>query len=87
MEKVKCWDFLKCGREVDGGCPVPVESRLDGVNGGKNAGRVCWIIEGTFCRDEVQGTFIQKFSTCKECDFFKLVGSEEGHELVFDMNI
>ena len=87
MDKVNCWDFLKCGRKADGSCPVPVENKLDGVNGGKNAGRVCWIIEGTFCRDKVQGTFMQKYETCKECDFFKLVSSEEGHKLVFDMNI
>ena len=87
MDKVNCWDFLECGRETEGSCPVLVESKLDGVNGGKSAGRVCWIIDGTFCRNEIQGTFMQKYRTCKECDFFKLVGSEEEEKLVFNIDI
>ena len=46
-----CWEHKKCGREPGGSeteslgvCPAAVESRLDGVHGGRNAGRACWIV-------------------------------------------
>lgn len=82
--KQNCWEFKKCGREEDGinvaelgVCPASVETRLNGEHGGKNAGRTCWAIAGTFCGDRVQGTFAEKQGTCLSCDFYKLVREEE----------
>lgn len=82
--KVNCWEFMGCGREPGGQrvaemgvCPAAIESRLDGVLGGSNGGRCCWIVAGTFCRGEIQGTFARRYATCKECEFFRLVQTEE----------
>ena len=43
---------LPGGRRVEecGVCPAAVEERLDGVLGGVNAGRSCWMVVGAFCR-------------------------------------
>ena len=48
--KTNCWEFKNCGRDLNGTradeldiCPVSAEIRLDGVHGGKNAGRACWV--------------------------------------------
>lgn len=82
--KQNCWEFKKCGRERGGShekelgrCPATLEARLDGNHDGTNGGRACWIIAGTLCKGEIQGTFAQKFGNCTTCDFYKLVKSEE----------
>ncbi len=79
-EKQNCWEYEKCGREPGGInadtlgiCAATTEKRLDGVHGGKNGGRACWVIAGTFCDDEIQGTYAQKERSCIHCDFFKSV--------------
>ncbi len=84
MKKQNCWEFMKCGRESDGknteklgACPAAVETKTAGIHGGKNAGRCCWVIAGTFCEGKVHGTFIEKFGACVECPFYKLVTREE----------
>jgi sigma-B regulation protein RsbU (phosphoserine phosphatase) len=51
---------------------------FDGIFGGRNSGRACWVVAGTFCKGEVQGTFAQKFSNCAKCEFFHRVRDEEG---------
>jgi hypothetical protein len=86
-EKQNCWEFKKCGREPGGAkvqefgiCPATVETSCDGLNGGKNAGRICWAVAGTFCGGKVQGSFAQKYHTCLACDFYKKVRQEEGTE-------
>ncbi len=82
--KKNCWEFMKCGQEcaVDGSsglsiCPALRESALDGMHGGKNAGRACWVVAGTMCGGKTQGVFAEKFGRCVMCDFYKLVRSEE----------
>jgi hypothetical protein len=84
MKKLNCWEFKKCGREPKGAnahelgiCPATTEKRLDGEHHGTNAGRCCWIVVGTLCHGEVQGTFAQKYKSCEICDFYKLVKKEE----------
>lgn len=79
-----CWEVRRCGREVGGVhvhdlgvCPASTARNLDGVHGGKNAGRSCWVVAGTLCGGEVQATFARKFATCQECDFYKQVQREE----------
>jgi len=85
MKKLNCWEFKKCGREQRGNhnddlgvCPVTNEKRLDGAHDGRNAGRACWVVAGTLCGGQVQGTFAKKYLKCENCDFYKLVRKEEG---------
>ncbi len=82
-----CWEFKQCGREVGGtraqelgACPAALDNRLNGIHGGKNAGRACWVIAGTFCDGRPQGTFVSKYSSCIECDFYGTVLEEEDTE-------
>jgi hypothetical protein len=78
MGKINCWEFKKCGREPNGSkvadlgiCPSSTETILDGIHGGKNSGRACWVVGGTLCEGKIQGTFAKKFNNCLECNFFK----------------
>lgn len=82
--KQNCWEFKKCGRESGGCkvhelgvCPASIEQKLDGIHEGKNSGRACWVVGGTYCKGEVQGNYAKKLSNCMECDFYKKVKSEE----------
>jgi len=86
---MNCWEFMKCGRGpdapyLDGNhpCPVVLETSLDGVHGGSNAGRACWVVAGTMCGGDVQGTFAKKCPSCIECDFYKMVEQELGHRFL-----
>lgn len=90
--KLNCWEFKKCGREPGGAkvvelgiCPATVDFSSEGLNGGKNAGRICWAVAGTFCGGKVQGSFAQKRMSCLNCDFFKHVKDEEGLDKFFLM--
>jgi hypothetical protein len=47
-----------------GACPAAAETKLDGVNDGKNGGRSCWAIAGTLSEGETQGTYAQKLGNC-----------------------
>ncbi len=92
--KLNCWEFKNCGREpggrqakAKGVCPAATDSRLDGVHGGKNAGRACWVVAGTLCGGEVQGDFGRKYRNCEVCDFYKEAKAEErgGFQLAFTL--
>ena len=87
MKKLNCWEIKKCGREIGGDriddlgvCPAASNNSSDGINGGKNAGRICWAVAGTFCGGRVQGDFAQKTASCMTCEVFKRVKEEEGIE-------
>jgi adenylate cyclase len=54
-----------------------LETRLHGINHGTNAGRACWIVAGTYCKGQVQGTFAQKHGNCRQCDFYRQVREED----------
>ena len=84
MAKLNCWEYKKCGREPGGAsvselgiCPATIAARADGINGGKNGGRVCWAIAGTVCEGETQGTYASKLGFCLQCDFCQSVLKEE----------
>jgi hypothetical protein len=90
--KKNCWEVMKCGREpggvnagVLGVCPSAEDGRLDGVHGGVNGGRACWVIAGTFCGGSIQGTFAQKLQDCSLCKFYRQVRVEEG--LGYEMSL
>lgn len=75
---------MECGREPGGSnadelgvCPACVATEADGINYGKNAGRVCWAIAGTYCEGKVQGSFARKRKTCMDCEVYKKVKKEE----------
>lgn len=83
--KQNCWEFMKCGREVDGSevdlsgvCPASFEKKFDGIHGGKNAGRACWVVAGTMCGNKIHGSFAEKTGDCLKCKFFKEVQKQEG---------
>ena len=88
--KKNCWEFKKCGREPGGAhvpelgvCPAATEGRLDAVHGGRNAGRACWVVAGTLCKGETQGTFAVKFGACEACEFYLSVREEEFPQFQF----
>jgi len=83
-EKLNCWQFMRCGREHGGKnadelgvCPATTDSSFNGINSGKNAGRICWAVAGTFCNGKIQGTFAEKRRSCVHCNFFKSIISQE----------
>ncbi|MDH5297589.1 MAG: hypothetical protein OEV91_01035 [Desulfobulbaceae bacterium] len=83
--KENCWEFKKCGREEGGArtgelgvCPAATESRVDGVNDGKNGGRACWAVSKTLCVGKVEGSFSAKVTNCMLCDFYRQVCREQG---------
>ena len=85
MSKQNCWEFKKCGREQGGTkvkelgvCPTSIETKLHGSHEGKFAGRSCWVVAGTLCGGQEQGSFAQKYHNCEKCDFYRLVKQEEG---------
>jgi hypothetical protein len=89
MQKQNCWEFKNCGREYGGArsiemgvCQAATERRINGVHGGLNGGRACWVVAGTLCGGQVQGSFATKLANCKECDFYNVVSSEEGEGFV-----
>ncbi len=87
MLKLNCWEVKMCGREPGGAktgehgvCPAATDASSNGINSGKNGGRICWAVAGTFCGGKVQGDFAQKQVSCLACDVFKKVKIEEGLE-------
>lgn len=87
QKKINCWEFKKCGREPGGlnasslgVCPVPKMKKLNGIHGGENAGRTCWVVGGSLCKGNVQGSFATKYRNCEKCDFFTKVRGEEFHD-------
>jgi hypothetical protein len=81
VSKYNCWEFMKCGREVGGDrtdelgiCPVSSFLSADGLNGGVNGGRICWIIEENGCNDKL----IHRKDFCFHCEFRFKVTNEEG---------
>jgi len=92
--KQNCWEFKNCGREPGGrnvgilrACPAAIESRLDGANGGKNAGRSCWVVSGTVCGGQLQDSISEKIKDCLDCDFFSSVLTEERESFVHSQEL
>ena len=85
MSKLNCWEFKKCGMEPGGTrsfekcvCLATIDSTFDGLNGGKNGGRICWAVVGTFSKISQKPCYVEK-NHCVHCDFFELVEKEEGN--------
>ena len=76
---------MRCGRQPGGKnahkqgiCPAAADTTFNNFNQGINAGRVCWLVAGTFCGGKAQGTFAEKQISCKRCKFYQKVHAEEG---------
>lgn len=85
MQKLNCWEIKQCGREPGGAnaatmgvCRTASDNRSNGINNGKNGGRVCWTIAGTFCGKETECKFAQEQASCMACEVFRKVKTEEG---------
>lgn len=84
MHKKNCWEIKECGREPGGSrsqelgvCPAASDSSVDGLNNGKNGGRICWAVAGTLCHGKVQGLFAKNEVSCLACEVFKQIKAEE----------
>ncbi len=62
--QTKCWEYMKCGRDRDSALKCPAYP---------NYGRTCWAVAGTFCEGKAQGTFAQKYESCRKCEFYRKV--------------
>lgn len=85
---LNCWEFKKCGREPGGAkthelgiCPATTFEKADGFLNGKNAGRACIFVNGTFCQGEIQGAFSEKKISCSTCDFYKMLKKKHGNRM------
>jgi hypothetical protein len=88
MAKQNCWEFKKCGREPGGAkthelgvCPAATFALANGFCGGKNGGRACVYITGTFCAGVIQGTYKEKQKNCADCEFYKKLKQEHGAKM------
>ncbi len=87
-EKLNCWEYNKCSREPGGSnvdklgiCSTATSSLVNGINGGTNGGRICWLIAGTYGKYKAEYadcTSAQKMSSCFDCEFHRKVLEEEG---------
>jgi chemotaxis signal transduction protein len=59
----KCWEVKNCKKTE---CPAHGSSDLR-----------CWMTSGTFCRDEIQGSFHEKIAACRQCNFFQKAHSDQ----------
>jgi len=82
--KLNCWEYKKCEMQpggekakLQGPCPAAVDERVNGFNGGANAGRACWAIAGTYCDGPPKGIYALKLKDCMSCEFHELVVKEE----------
>ena len=78
MSKLNCWESQYC-IGCDGNCPARKAEKFDGINSGKNGGRICWYAAATMSDRAGKAAHARK---CAECGFFSQVEKEEGSNLV-----
>ncbi len=90
MEKINCWEFMKCGRQpggektkLSGICNVSTSEKNNTTNHGKNAGRCCWQVSKTNHISTPLQSPVLKLINCLDCDFFKKVKMEEEYNFNF----
>ena len=66
MKNIRCWEYKKCGRETGGSrihehgpCPGALSPDVH-----------CWLVAGTMCSGNVEGTFALKYESCIICDYY-----------------
>jgi len=55
-----CWDIRGCSTKSREACPAWEF----------NLGHLCWFVNGTICRGEIQGGWPQKMKLCRTCEVF-----------------
>lgn len=60
LSNVTCWEMKNCPQDRRGNCPAYPES-----------GSECWMVTGTLCGGEEQGTYQEKMARCRACDVYK----------------
>ncbi|OCC15668.1 hypothetical protein DBT_1019 [Dissulfuribacter thermophilus] len=55
-----CWELKKCPDEIKNICPAWEF----------NAGKLCWFINGTFCKSCSKKSWEEKIKLCKQCSVF-----------------
>lgn len=75
MATANCWEVKGCGFDRPGlgrpVCPAVTYETADGFLGGKNGGRACSFIPGTFCAGEGPHPTANKEERCQNCTFFR----------------
>ncbi|MCI4625801.1 MAG: hypothetical protein L3V56_07545 [Candidatus Magnetoovum sp. WYHC-5] len=88
VRAMNCWEFSDCGRQPGGKnatrrgiCPASTLQEANGFLGGKNGGRACAFIIGSFCAATIKGTKKDMTKNCLECDFFLLLKGYYGYKM------
>lgn len=68
---------MKCGKEKT--CRAATYKAADGFLGGKNGGRACAYIAGSYCNPVRHGA--PKAEICRSCDFYKFLKEEYGKSM------
>ena len=55
-----CWDIRGCSTKSREACPAWEF----------NLGHLCWFVNGTICRGEIQAGWPQKMKVCRTCEVF-----------------
>ncbi len=81
--KINCWEFRNCGMEpggifarLHGECKVPKSMKYDGVNGGRAAGRTCWLVMND-SNHRCSKYCLHSRQSCTNCEFYIRVMAEE----------
>ncbi len=76
---------MACGRgpggfrtDESGICPIAEEIAAHGLNGGRNGGRLCWVIAEEHDGDEVKCSNYHNKNSCFSCEFRYKVTADEG---------
>ncbi|MCK5613344.1 hypothetical protein KAR91_66355 [Candidatus Pacearchaeota archaeon] len=84
MSKQNCWEFMNCGKEPEGSkstyigvCPVSIKSPMNGINDGKNAGRICWRVAGSLSGNNAMALCDVNVENCLKCEFYNHVRQQE----------
>lgn len=90
MARKNCWEAIRCGRELGGSncavlgvCPAATETRLNGINHGRNGGRACWTVSGTRIDWGQTASGAPTALGCLHCTFLHRVEKEEGAQFSF----
>jgi hypothetical protein len=85
---LNCWEYKKCGREPGGKyvekygiCLVAIEKNCDGLNGGKNGGRSCWLWRESACAKIMKKSSIQNIRECRACAVYNSIKSKRLKQL------
>ena len=64
-----CWAVRRCSDRWKANCP----------SWEFNAGRLCWLVNGTFCRGQLQESWQKKMELCQGCEvYLSIFGTRAG---------